>query len=290
MQARGAEVDKIAPLALNLDFLDTSGYAILPIESKALAVDASDAEVSPRPSRDLSVTQILDERQAEEGKLIVEVKATAHGLVPELDEIMDTEFENFEVESIEDDGVKVSKFDDEDAENIVLSERTWLVNLEAKESLTEKPKAFSFSEPKLETKETLYQKYEDADLVTVEPAALSLEEKYGEVSYAWLWIAVPIVLALLALSFLSHLVLSKTDDTEAQPQAVVSDNPSPFQAISLLQDIQRNNGLTAGKKEELQESINRLEQYYFGGQVENGGSSAPNLNEEVRKWTKRAKV
>ena len=35
LKARGPKVDKIAPLRLDLDFMDTSGYVILPVESPA---------------------------------------------------------------------------------------------------------------------------------------------------------------------------------------------------------------------------------------------------------------
>ena len=43
----------------------------------------------PRPVEKLTVTQTLDERQADKGKLILEVKADGVGLVPDLDELCD---------------------------------------------------------------------------------------------------------------------------------------------------------------------------------------------------------
>ena len=41
LEARGPEVDTIPPLRLDLDFLDTSGYVVLPIESPPLPIDAA---------------------------------------------------------------------------------------------------------------------------------------------------------------------------------------------------------------------------------------------------------
>ena len=68
LKARGPEVDKVPPAKLDLDFLDTSGYAILPVASPILPIDAS--EHVARPFDKLAITQILDERQSEDGKLL----------------------------------------------------------------------------------------------------------------------------------------------------------------------------------------------------------------------------
>ncbi|MFT5151938.1 MAG: hypothetical protein ACI841_001925, partial [Planctomycetota bacterium] len=88
LKPHGPEIDKIPSLRLDLDFLDTSGYAILPIESSPIVLDATAAEATDRPFRDLQLTQTLDERQANEGKLILEVQAKAIGLVPEFKDIL----------------------------------------------------------------------------------------------------------------------------------------------------------------------------------------------------------
>src|SRR5262249_18936241 len=60
LKPRGTQVDKIPPLRLDLDFLDTAGEVVLPIESPALPIDAASV-AAPRPVRDLRITQILDE-------------------------------------------------------------------------------------------------------------------------------------------------------------------------------------------------------------------------------------
>jgi hypothetical protein len=49
LKAKGPEVDKVPPFKLDLDFLDTSGYAILPVESATLPIDASESEAEARP-------------------------------------------------------------------------------------------------------------------------------------------------------------------------------------------------------------------------------------------------
>ena len=40
LKARGPKVDKVPPLRLDLDFMDTSGYVVLPVESPTIPVDA----------------------------------------------------------------------------------------------------------------------------------------------------------------------------------------------------------------------------------------------------------
>ena len=104
LKARGPKVDKVPPLRLDLDFMDTSGYVVLPVESPALPVDATPAKGSVRPFEKLQITQTLDERQAADGKLILEVKATARGLVPDLESIVELDHAGFQVEKVDDQG------------------------------------------------------------------------------------------------------------------------------------------------------------------------------------------
>ena len=287
LKAKGPEVDKVPPFRLDLDFLDTSGYAILPVESATLPIDASASEAEARPFKSLEVTQILDERQAEDGKLILEIKGQAQGLVPDLDEIMDVDFKDFEVVSIDNEGASVSQFDEEESLPTIISDRNWVVSLEAKKGLPAKPTAFNFPVPNIELKEVVYQRYVDADLAIVTPS-ISLEEKYGKTSYGWIigLIAAVGLLAFLVVGLIIWFATRSGKSTrEAQPE--LNGNLSPFAAISLLQDIYSNNGLNETKKVELKQSINRLEEHYFG---KHNGDESPDLASEVKKWTKQSRV
>src|SRR5690606_8645636 len=89
LKARGPEVDKLPALSLDLDFLDTSGYAVLPIASAPLPLDARPAVGDPRPLARAEVAMTLDERRAGDGLLVLEVQAKAHGLLPPLGELLD---------------------------------------------------------------------------------------------------------------------------------------------------------------------------------------------------------
>jgi hypothetical protein len=97
LKPRGPEVDTVPSLRLDLDFLDTTGYVVLPVETPPIPVDCSTEQGELRPVANLTLTQTLDEREADAGRLILEIKATAQGLVPELNQIVDLTFADFEV-------------------------------------------------------------------------------------------------------------------------------------------------------------------------------------------------
>ncbi len=286
LKSRGAHVDKLPPVKLDLDFLDTSGYAILPIESPALPIDCR--EHVGRPANDIKVTQILDERQSADGKLILEVKATARGLVPDLAEILSLDANEFAIDEVADQGLSVAKFDDNANENVVLSERTWLVSYSAKSGQTQLPKSFAFPKPIMDTQEMVYQRYVDADLAMV-PSMVELEEKYGQVSYARLIFAGLISLGILVLAFLGFWIFSSPSKVRRRKSFELGDDASPFAVISMLQEIHQNNGLNDRQKRDLRESINRLEKYYFSMDASHNGNE-PDLQSEFRKWSRQAKL
>jgi hypothetical protein len=285
LKARGPEVDKVPPAKLDLDFLDTSGYAILPVESAVLPIDASDR--LPRPYQKLAVTQILDERQSDEGRLILEIKATAQGLVPNLEELMTIAPAEFDVAEVDDPGVSVAQFDPDERIPTINSERTWVVSLQAKPGLPTKPKTFEFPKPDVEITEAVFQRYVDADLASVD-GTVNLEEKYGKQSYAWITYLV-VGLLLLGLLILGTLVyfLTRPNTQPTKSRLDVGEDLSPFAAITLLQDIQANNGLSEGKREELAAVIDRLEAHFFGQAT---GFDEPDLASEVKKWAKHSKL
>jgi hypothetical protein len=283
LKPRGPEVDKIPPLRLDLDFLDTSGYVILPIESNAVAIDASAAKPQARPYSKLTITQILDERQAAEGKLILEVKATAQGLVPPLEEILDVSPADFEVASTEDQGVAVSRFDPESEENVILSERTWAISMQAKNQQTERPREFRFAAPTVDVHEVVYNRYVDADLVAVDQQVL-LEQKYGKTDTAWVWPALGGgVVILAAIVFWWRRPRRARAPSESRFQ--IPEELNAFTVLGLLNQIRTNNGLNDESRRELAASIARVERSYFA----NEPAEAPDLRQLAESWVQRAK-
>ena len=282
LKARGPEVDKIPPLRLDFDFLDTSGYAVIPVESPMLPIDAKSSG-DERPYAQLNITQTLDDRETE--KLKVEVKATAQGLVPALDQLLEFDPAEFDVVDIEDQGVSVSRFDPDADENVVQSDRTWMISLNAKDGLTEHPKSFQFAAAKsdVDVNEMIFQRFEDADLATVQ-REVSLEQQYGEPTKAWIWWPVGLTTGCL---FLVAAVLKwkpKTKIAKAK-RFQLPESVTPFTVLGLLRDIERNNGLDDRKRQELASSINRIEQYYFEGA---NGEDEPDIRQIAETWVRQS--
>jgi hypothetical protein len=271
VKARGPQVDKLPPLRIDLDFLDTSGYAVLPIESAAVPLDARPENGEPRPARKLQITQILDERQASQGKLILEVKAQALGLVPDLDRLLTLAPEGFDVAETQDQGVSVSKFDQESDAIAVGSERTWLVTLKAKPDLTQPPQSFQFGRAKIDDATMAYQRYNDADLIAVAPE-ISLEERYGQRQLRWIWWAVGVSVATLVLALAAIRMLRRTrkggDLRWKLPEPL-----TPFTTIGLLERIRHEGDLDDTQRSKLQESIRFLERRYFAADGTPNGSA-----------------
>ena len=285
LQARGPEIDRVAPLKLDLDFLDTTGYAVLPVESQALSIECGTTSPDSRPLKKLSVTQTLDERQAKNGKLVLEVKATAQGLVPELDQLLDLSFADFEVTESEDNGLSVSRFDPEVSEPVVVSDRLWTITLADRSTAADDARTFMFASARVPLSEEVWQRYDDADLVEV-GQTVALQEQYDEPDRTQN-AAVVVGLVLCLIFVLAWWLLRKpavapvTVDRFQMPES-----PTAFNVLSLLKDIERNNGLTSDSRTELATSINRIERYYF---AEHRDGAAPDLQDMAESWVRKAR-
>ncbi len=280
LQARGAEVDRVPPLRLDLDFLDTTGYAVLPVESAALPIDAQEPAGEERPFAELALTQMLDEREASTGKLVLEVKASAHGLPPELPALIDLDPGEFDLAATEDHGVSVVQFDEEG--DGVLAERTWTLTLRAREGLAAPPSTFAFGTPRVETKSDEHSRYEAADLASV-GATVELEQQYGKPDRTWLW-WIPAGLALAA-AFVLLTRLLRRHTVAPLARFRVPDPLTPFSVLGLLRDIHTHDGLSPESSTELRTQIESLERHYF---VE-AGRDTPDLRRIAEAWVGRAR-
>ncbi|MEW6073450.1 MAG: hypothetical protein AB1726_12780 [Planctomycetota bacterium] len=281
LAARGPEVDRLPPLHLDLDFLDTSGYAILPVESSPVVLDARSA-AEERPWADLEVAQTLDERQAREGRLVLEVRARAQGLVPPLAAILDLAPDGFDVVSSEDEGVAVTEFDEESG-TTVRSERTWMIAMAAKEDLAELPSAFQFGVARAPEVEMLYQRYVDADLQAVEPT-VALAARYGERGSRALLGWAGGALGAVAMAG-AGLYLARRPRRRRRPAGrfVLPETISPFTVIGLLRSIEANDGISADERGELRRHIEDLESCYF----RDDGRETPDLHRIAEIWVER---
>jgi hypothetical protein len=285
LKSRGPEIDRVAPLKLDMDFLDTSGYVVIPVESSALVIDSSESRAQPRPIEDLQITQTLDERQAGEGKLIVEISATAKGLVPSLDDIIETKRENFEIVSVDDQGVLPARFDKDSDDIQILSDRSWTVEYKAQEDGANVTQ-FTFGESKLADAGSKFQRYDDADLVEAEKT-VELEKVYAT-GWGWGFLYWLIPLIVLGLAGAGALVfISNQPAAVIEERFTIPDDINPFTVLTLLQDIKRRNGISNEQAVELESSINRVEQYYFG--KSESDQETEDLEQLAQTWVRQAK-
>jgi hypothetical protein len=280
LKPRGPQVDKFPPLRLDFDFLDTSGFVVIPVETPAVPIDCRDAAGDPRPVEKLVVTQTLDERQADKGILLLEVKAVGVGLVPDLDGLCTVSSPGFEVTKTDDQGLGVKKFDEDADRNAVLSERTWLLTLKQKEGLSEVPTVFKFASLKVPTKESILQRYNDADLATV-TEEVSLERVYGKASTLKTWvIAAGAGLAVVMATLVAFVLLRR------KPPVAASDVPTDlngFVVAALLREVQGRPGLTFDQRAALDRDLATVEEYYFA--ASRNGHPPPDLRRMVERWS-----
>ncbi|MAT15380.1 MAG: hypothetical protein CMJ46_08935 [Planctomyces sp.] len=282
LKPKGPEVDTIPSLKMDMDFMDTSGYAVLPIKSAPVPIDAAPEQGDLRPVTKVTVTQTLDEREAKDGKLKLEVRATGVGLVPALDKLIDLKPKDFEIKSIDSEGVAVPQFDKEGLDNAIISEQIWMVSMEARPGLAEHPEEFAFGPPVKDEYETTYQRFVDADLASVDQI-IKLEQEYGTPENSWL---VPILAAvgLVLVLVIAYKLTSQPAELATAPAYQMPEQVTPFTALGVLRDIERNNGLSEDGKRELGQSINRLEHYYF----DKPEGEEPNLNELLHRWLRKS--
>jgi hypothetical protein len=294
LRPRGPQVDKVPPLHLDLDFQDNTadysdirratGYVILPVESPAVPIDATSERGEPRPVRKLQVTQILDERQADQGKLKLEIKATGVGLVGPLDDVVRLAPEGFDVVHVDDQGAAVAKYDEEGEDVAVVSERTWLVDLRAKPDRAAAPRTFRFAAARVEPTEMTYQRYQDADLATAQPEVALEHESQGR-GRAWRWMAGGAA-GLLAVVLLAALVLVLRRRPRAAVKVQLPGKLTPFTVTVLLRHLQKAGRLSAADREALDRAVADLEHRYF---AEGNGHGEIDLRTLVEDWVRRVK-
>ena len=247
-----------------------------------MPIDAAAAKAPARPLRKLQISQILDERQADKGKLVLEIKATALGLVPELEQILTIDQAQFEVAKSADQGVSVARFDPDSEQNVVVSERSWLITFKAKTDLTEPATQFRFGTAKVEDAEMTYQRYQDADLANSGPE-VALEQIYGTPSHAWLYWLIGGGLAGLISVVVAYRRLRKARPKK-KAHWKLPEELNPFTVLGFLKRIEKHDGLDKAQREELACSIAVVERHYFGMD----GEAKPDLKNLAEDWMRRA--
>lgn len=284
LRPKGPEVDKVPSLELHLDFLDTTGYVVLPVASAPLPVDARDPKGDPRPFSDLELTETLDERRAGEGLLVYEIKATARGLVPDLDQVLGPIPAGFRVEKTDDQGCAVVRCDADKPVTAAVSERLWTLSLRGRTDQSALPAAFHFPSPKVSgVKETL-QRYVDQDLVQV-GREVPLEARYGDTAPRWPWALCALVLVGVAVAAMRIVSQDPAVLLAASPWQV-PERVTPFTVQALLTRIRAEAPLSPEARRELDAALIDLDARYFARTPRAG--EGQDLAALAREWVERA--
>ncbi len=282
VQAKDGSVDQIPALHMDLDFVDTRGAVVLPVESQIILLDARPDHVASRPLTNAEITQILDDREIAQGRLALEIKATAKGLVPELNALLKTNFASLRVEEFSDHGLGISQIDTEGDDVTPVSERNWLIKLRVAEDAPSSL-AFMFPEASLAGAKMIYKRYADADLVEVKPevalAGVMLRPRPW-----WHWLVLG-VFALAAIGGgIGWLRQHKPQAAQERPTYILPEPATPFAVISLLRRMEADPSLrwADSDRAELGKNIRRLEAYFFSR--ERNGDPEPDLVDVGRRW------
>ena len=278
LKAKGPQTDTVPPLKIDLDFLDTSGHVVLPISSANIPLVASSQ--TKRPVRDLQVTMTLDERTvAEEGQWQLEVKTSAKGLVPALDDLLEMPPKGFEVVNVDDRELQVEELTTETDDGAPLATHEYRITLKPE---TSTPSQFRF--PNLTELATtalakedavLRQRYQDVDLLPV-GEVVELDESSNP---RWLWFVLLLlgVFALIGWFFMRKLKSTPEVQTVSGPEL-----PSNLTAVTLLHWLKSLLPRVPSEQTgELRQEINQLEKHAFSE-----GGAQPALDEIASRWQK----
>jgi hypothetical protein len=293
--AKDATVDRVPPLEIELDFFDRDGKVVIPLPSTPVLIEIAGDAPARRTATDIAITEIVDARElAEHKRLKLDVIATANGMVPDLEDLLDLQGFGLKVTNVDNrEGVHVSELHSGDDGLYAKSERNWTVELDPSPLLqgaTTKVE-FRFPQPKSEAIAVTYRTYKDMDPVEAAAQVTLVEGKdaaaIAEPNYI-AWIGGGIV-ALLAIGFLLALLWKKPAGADAiAPAFVAPREASPFAVASLLHRIRTSPAakLTETQRAELEREINSLESASFAPEAKPRSESE--LQSLAERWVRTA--
>ncbi len=291
LKARDAAVDRLPSLRMDLDFVDRHGPVILPVTSQAQMVDARPVKGAPGLMAGVECVQVLDDREAGQGKLGLEIKATGLGLLPELEELLDLSLPGYRVERKPGTGLSLLRVEAGGDAVKPVTERTLVLSLTA-EPGGEAPRAFRFPAARREGVTNVFKRYADADLELVKAEVPVAGMKTASGMGWWGWTVGGMVAVVLGAG-LWGLRRRTEPETVAAPRHPLPDACTPFTTLRYLQRIQGDESMTwtPERRRALDVEIRDLEARYFGrgpaadvaGASTSGGGD-PDLVVVARRW------
>ena len=305
VRAKDASVDKIPPVQMELKFIDLSGPVTIPATSAETIIKVASTAAPARPAQKIELTQTLDTRQfAINGTLALEIKATATGLVPELEQLLDLDAlkKAVGVKQVNPhEGLLVKEINTWGEQVAPRSERLWTLSLNgdpirAAEGATE----IQFPPAKSKDFTVIWQTYKDMDLTTLPQPSVTLSRAATTAGAAALkparnsslWLGIGAVVALLGGVLLYTLAKGRGADTERPLRArdvfKMPADVDGFAVVALLRRMKTSPLVQLGEsqQQELQQDLQRVQQTCFGS---NGSKmSETDLRGLAEKWLRAA--
>ncbi len=304
VRAKDASVDKVPPVSLELKFVDLSGPVTIPAESAETVLKVGTDNIPPRPAQKIEITQTLDTRQlAINGSLSLEVKATAGGLVPELDQLLDIEAlkSRIAVKNVNpNEGLQVKEINTWGEQVAPRSERLWTVALDGDPiRAADSPTAFTFPATKASDAATVYKTYDDMNLVVLQQPSTTIGRTatVGAVlanpgNRTSLFVSIGAVLAALAAGVVFYMKRSATAGEQALRASDVFKMPAELDGFSIVALLRRLRTsplitLTEPQQTEIQQDLQRVQQTCFD--TNSSTMSETDLRGVAEKWLRFAR-
>lgn len=302
VRAKDASVDKIPPVQLELKFVDLSGPITIPAESAETVIKVATDKADARPASNIEITQTLDNRQLNiNGSLTLEVKATASGIVPELEQLLDLKSANtVAIKNINpNEGLQITELNTWADQVAPKSERVWTISLDGDQvRASDTPITFKFPLPRASDATVTYSSYTDMNLtrLTEPTVTIGREMTAQEVAIVatkspYLWPAI-ISGALFILVVILWRVLRGKAKNERPVRArdvfTMPKEVDGFAVVALLRRLCSSPlvKLKEAQQSDLQADLKRVEAACFG--ASEGAMSENDLRAIATKWLRSA--
>ena len=304
VRVKDASVDKIPPVEMELKFVDLSGPVTIPAESAETVIKVGTDNIPPRPARQIEITQTLDTRQfAINGALPLEIKATATGLVPDLDQLLDLDAlkKAVGVKHINPhDGLQVKEINTWGDQVAPRSERLWTIALDgdpirAADGATE----IQFPPARSKDAAVVYQTYDDMNLATLPQPSVTIGRTGSgggmaakAKSHLGAWLGTAAALALLCggvfFAFVKRRAGADDRPVTARDVFKMPREVDGFAVVALLRRLRTSPLVQLGEpqQQELQQDIQRVQQSCFDANA--GAMSETDLRTVAEKWLRTA--
>ena len=267
LKARDAAIDRIPSLQLDMDFLDRHGQVVLPIASSPCPIDARPETGDPRPAGAVEIIEILDPRELASGRVTLEIKASAHGLLPPLDSLLSLDQPGLVRSPVPPTPPGIQRVEASPEGVTAFSEQGWSVTYHP-DPASRGEATFRFPLPREDSTKVTFKRLEQGDLLLLSPESahqgLPLQPRGSfRRNLGWL---LPALLLLAATALWRLRSLRRAEATQQPPRHPAPAHPTPFSVVGLLERIQQDPALhlTRGQREELQHQLEALRKAHFG--------------------------